>query len=195
MPLWAISAETERNRHGLQRTLQYWCQSNASFVEICGETKYRGRSRRRVVRKPFSMIFVRYPHRYFVNISSHIQWYRERGVHATAVIIMRDSTIALIGKASHCPNEQVAAKQNEHAWELAREAIIRLDPSNEIVLVSYEGLMSLHETYLFDFYRRLGINSINVPDFEDGNAKYVVPDRRRPTSSKMTHGLMRYCGK
>jgi hypothetical protein len=118
--------------------------------------------------------FVRYTHRYFVNISSHTQWYRERGVYATAVIIMRDSTISLISKASHCPNQYVAAKQNEHAWELAREAIVRLDPSNEIMLVSYEGLMLLQETYLFDFYRQLGIDSVYVPDFKDGNEKYVV---------------------
>jgi hypothetical protein len=54
------------------------------------------------------------------------------------------------------------------------EAIDKLDPS-EVVLVSYEGIMSLGRSYLFDIYRQLGINSRYTPSFKDGNAKYVVP--------------------
>jgi hypothetical protein len=61
------------------------------------------------------------------------------------------------------------------------EAIDNLDPSSEVVLVSYEGIMSLGESYLFDIYRQLGINSTYTPSFKDGNAKYVVAP---PTSPK-----------
>jgi hypothetical protein len=42
------------------------------------------------------------------------------------------------------------------------------------MFVSYEGFMSLRETYLRDFYRQLEINSTKVPYFKDGNEKYVV---------------------
>ena len=118
--------------------------------------------------------FVVYPTRFFINVTSHIQWYRERGVEATAVIMMRDSSISQISKVrSRCPNKNVAEEQNEHARQLMREAIDKLNPSSEIVLVSYEGLISLRESYLYDIYRRLGINSTYAPSFQDANAKYI----------------------
>jgi hypothetical protein len=118
--------------------------------------------------------FVVYPTRFFINVTSHIQWYRERGVEATAVIMMRDSSISQISKVrSRCPHKKVAEQQSEHARQLMREAIDKLDPSNEIVLVSYEGIMSLRESYLYDIYRQLGINSTYTPSFKDGNAKYI----------------------
>jgi hypothetical protein len=119
--------------------------------------------------------FVVYPSRFFINVTSHIQWYRERGVEATAVIMMRDSSISHISKLrSLCPQEKVAEQQNEHARQLMREAIDKLDPFSEIVLVSYEGIISLRESYLFDIYQQLGINSTYTPSFKDGNAKYIV---------------------
>jgi hypothetical protein len=122
--------------------------------------------------------FVVYPRRYFVNITSHIQWYRDRGVEATAVIMIRDPSISTASKIiSHCPQEKVAEEQNEHARQLVREAIDKLDPSSEVILVSYEGIVSLQESYLFGIYRHLGINSTYTPSFKDGNAKYVVGRR------------------
>ena len=59
----------------------------------------------------------------------------------------------------------------------------------ELILVSYETLMTLQDTYLIDLYEQLGItpnvvdgknNDVNsnslhyyIPRFVDGNAKYV----------------------
>jgi hypothetical protein len=132
--------------------------------------------------------FVIYPTRFFVNVTSHIQWYRERGVEATAVVIMRDASISKISKIqSHCPLKEVAEQQNEHARQLMTEAIDKLDPSREVVLVSYEGMMSLGRSYLLDIYRQLGINSTYTPSFKDGNAKYVVAPEPRRKTIKMTY--------
>jgi hypothetical protein len=124
--------------------------------------------------------FVVYPRRYFVNVTSHIQWYRDRGVEATAVLMIRDPSISTISKvSSHCPQEKVALEQNEHARQLMREAIDKLDPFSEVILVSYEGIVSLQESYLFGIYRQLGINSTYIPSFKDGNAKYVIGPPRK----------------
>lgn len=129
--------------------------------------------------------FVVYPTRFFVNVTSHIQWYRERGVKATAVMMMRDASISQISKIqSHCPLEEVAEQQNEQARQLMMEAIDKLDPSSEVVLVSYEGMMSLGRSYVLDIYRQLGINSTYIPSFIDGNAKYVVTPEPRMRRSR-----------
>ena len=45
---------------------------------------------------------------------------------------------------------------------------------NELIIVSYETLMTLQETYLFDLYDQLGMfDATYIPEFVDGNAKYV----------------------
>ena len=47
-------------------------------------------------------------------------------------------------------------------------------PPERVVLVSFEGLLSLGMPYLQDIYRRLGMeNATHVPDFEDANQKYI----------------------
>lgn len=140
--------------------------------------------------------FVRYPGRFFLNITSHIQWYQERGVEATAVLMARDSTISQLAKIKvHCPNRQVAKEQNERAREFMREALVKLDSSTgQVILVSYEGVMGLKAPYLFGIYQQLGINSTYVPDFRDGNQKYVVSPKPPPRSAlqqNATHGSSR----
>ena len=42
-----------------------------------------------------------------------------------------------------------------------------------VLTVSYEALMALRESYLFDTYKMLGVNSTYIPEFKDGNAKYI----------------------
>ena len=117
--------------------------------------------------------FVQISSRFFVNITSHIQWYLEHGVDATAVILMRDNTIAHISKTNTiCTNAEVSRQQNEYANDITRQAIQQLPPSR-IVLVSFEGLVSLGMPYLLDVYRRLDINSAYMPDFKDANKKYI----------------------
>jgi hypothetical protein len=118
--------------------------------------------------------FVEISSRFFVNITSHILWYLERGVDATAVVLMRDRSIAHLSKtATICKNANVSRAQNEYANSITQEAIQKLDPSR-IVLVSFEGMVSLGLPYLQDIFRQLRIqNSTHVPNFLDANEKYI----------------------
>lgn len=125
---------------------------------------------------------VNLPQRFMVNITSHIKWYTERNVEATAVVMIRDDFAHLHGKLrTHNDDMNHAMAEDEHAKGFIIEAIQHLEslPKNgrapQIVLVSYETLMSLREPYLFDLYRRLGINSTLSPVLENGNKKYIVP--------------------
>jgi len=102
---------------------------------------------------------------------------------------VRDRSISRAGKMkSHCSDEAVATLEEETARSIMSEALrkygrrgrlkdpgISHDRSNEerVITVSYEALMGLREPYLFDTYKMLGINSSFVPDFKDGNEKYV----------------------
>jgi len=124
--------------------------------------------------------FVQVSSRFFVNITSHIQWYLEHGVDATAVILMRDNSIAHISKTnSICSDANVSQAQNEYANKITREAIEMLPPER-VVLVSFEGMVSLGMPYLQDVFRRLGIHSAtHVPDFRDANKKYINADLLR----------------
>lgn len=125
-----------------------------------------------------------YPLRFFVNITSHVEWYRSRGVDCTAIIMTRDYSTHLDGKKKHMlwPLfwNRVAAAEDRYGKQLMVEAMSVLDASisparglAELVLVSYETLMFLREDYLFKVYQQLGIESDYVPTFHDGNAKYV----------------------
>lgn len=122
------------------------------------------------------------PQRFMVNITSHIQWYLERNVEATAVIVVRDDYAHLHGKLRiHNDEMNHAMVEDERAKEFIVEAMQKLEslPKNghapQIILLSYETLMSLREPYLFDLYKRLGINSTLSPVLENGNKKYIVP--------------------
>ena len=90
------------------------------------------------------------PQRFMVNITSHIQWYSERNVEATAVIVVRDDYAHLHGKLrTHNDAMNHALLEDEHAKEFIVEAMQQLEslPKNgrapQIILVSYETLMSL----------------------------------------------------
>jgi len=115
------------------------------------------------------------PRRFFLNISSHIAWYRKFGVDATAVILVRDENLHLHGKLAHHNKHMLNRAQEEDAIgkEIIRDAIERLERDSEILLASYETLMSLQDIYLFDLYRKLRIQSSYIPEFKDGNSKYI----------------------
>lgn len=124
--------------------------------------------------------FALYPRRFFINITSHIEWYLSRGVDITVVLSMRDKSISHGSKLrDHCLNETITLSENVNAREIMAKALEkygrrgRFKSGERVIAVSYEGLMSLKDTYLFDVYRSLGINSSYVPDFRDGNEKYV----------------------
>ena len=124
-----------------------------------------------------------YPLRFFVNITSHVEWYRSRGVDCTAIIMTRDYSTHLDGKKKHMlwPIfwNRVAAAEDRYGKQLMVEAMNVLDGSvspggkAELVMVSYETLMFLRQDYLFKVYQQLGIDSAYIPTFRDGNAKYV----------------------
>jgi hypothetical protein len=126
---------------------------------------------------------IEYPRRFFVDIKSNAQWYQDRGVPSvTIVVVVRDTSMHFQGIwKQHCPNATAARLQFEHGTFLLHEAmkLLQLQSSNpqqsvvKIMLVSYETLMFLQETYLMDIYRQLGIESTYVPRFVDGNAKYI----------------------
>jgi hypothetical protein len=132
----------------------------------------------------------RYPRRFFVNITSHIQWYRSKGVEATAILVLRDETIHSIGKQhQHSKNSSQAVLEDEHGKKLIVEAMNLLPASHHLV-VSYEALMSLRGPYLLHLYDLLGINSTFVPAFKDGNQKYVrsIHDKK-PTVPTVKTGI------
>lgn len=125
---------------------------------------------------------VEYPNRFFIDIASHIKWYRERGVVASAVIVVRDSSIETISKYhDHCRRNDLANLENNHAMKIIKEAVKKLstetgpDGTTELLIVSYEAIMAIGDTYFLDFvFPNLGIRSSRVTaSFIDGNRKYV----------------------
>lgn len=130
--------------------------------------------------------FALYPKRFSVNITSHIEWYLSRGVEVTAILSARDRTISTKSKLQdHCKLE-IGVEEDEVALDLMTEALERYGKRGSngererALVVSYEGLMGVGKSHLFDLYRKLGINSTYVPVFADGNNKYVTPFKNKP---------------
>jgi len=116
-----------------------------------------------------------YPIRFFTNISGHIEWHLARSVDVTVVLSIRDQSISLEGKKNaHCKQHQIARAEQIRASVIMQQAIRKYGPSGRVVVVSYESLMMLKESYLYRIYETLGIDSKYSPDLtKDGNAKYV----------------------
>mmetsp|Transcript_42376 Transcript_42376/g.90163 ORF Transcript_42376/g.90163 Transcript_42376/m.90163 type:complete len:385 (+) Transcript_42376:117-1271(+) len=126
-----------------------------------------------------------YPRRFFVNATAHLEWHLRRGVDITVVLVVRDKSISRAGKmTTHCPDETAAREEEEKARAIMSDALrnygrlgrlISSDNPNEerAIAVSYETLMALEDSYLLGIYKMLGINSTFIPDFKDGNKKYV----------------------
>jgi hypothetical protein len=124
--------------------------------------------------EPFGPKLIPRPGRFFVNVTSHIQWYRERGVDARAVVVVRDPSLHFKGiLKTHCPNETAAYEQFVTGRALLKHAMQHLDP----VVVSYEALMTLQTKYLQEIYNELNISTSSLkayqqPTFSNGNVKY-----------------------
>ena len=131
----------------------------------------------------------KYPCRFFVNITSHIEWYQQRGVEATAVIMVRDQNAQLQGATKHARRETVALKEKQIGHDLMAHAMQFLPES--VVLVSYEAMMLLGDTYLHSIYRQLGIQSQYSPPYKDGNAKYFRRKKLQTVNSTMRNGRNR----
>lgn len=126
----------------------------------------------------------RYPHRFFVNITSHVRWYQARGSQVTAILMIRDDLMHHQNKLkTHAHgNINTAHREDLIGKRIMAEAIQTLSTHSsptqkrdmpELVITSYETLMAMKENYLFWLYRQLGVNSTFVPTFKNGNAKYI----------------------
>jgi hypothetical protein len=106
--------------------------------------------------------FALYPKRFFVNITSHIEWYLRRGVDITVVLSVRDRTMSAESKLNNHCSLDMGAKEDEVALELMSEALERFgkrgsdEDKARVVVASYEGLMRFGKEYLFDLYEELG---------------------------------------
>ena len=128
----------------------------------------------------------KYPTRYFVNITSHIEYYLAHGIDIQVVVVMRDHSISMKEKLRNdCPEVGVAENEDKVALSIIKEAytkygkhgsMLKRGEKERVIAVSYEGLLELKDAYLFDIYHQLGINSTYVPTTleEDGNAKYIA---------------------
>lgn len=113
--------------------------------------------------------------RYFVNITSHVNFYRRRGVDTTAVIVVRDPALHFRGiLKNHCGNETAAFEQYKTGRAIIQYAIDHLDPDS-FLIVSYETLMTLQGGYLKEIYKSLNIQTNYIPKFKNGNIAYA-PD-------------------
>ncbi len=132
-----------------------------------------------------------YPKRFSVNITSHIEWYVQRGVDVTVILSTRDRSISVRGKEkNHCHIEKLRRREDKVAIELMNEALEKYGAFGSIrrglvIVSSYEALMSMKDEYLFGLYKQLGINSTFVPSFSDGNEKYVT-DANEANTDKLS---------
>ena len=66
----------------------------------------------------------RHPTRYFVNITSHIEWYESHGTTVTALIVFRDTSIHFRGVLQkHCKNETAAYEQYQRGLSVIQDAL------------------------------------------------------------------------
>lgn len=110
---------------------------------------------------------------------------------------MRDHTISTVAKTKYCCLDENTAKEDDFALALIKDAIkqygiqsaSKIRDRARVIPVSYEAMMELKDTYLFDLYHQLGINSTYTPMFKDANAKYVTDlkkeDLKKDAARKM----------
>jgi hypothetical protein len=114
------------------------------------------------------------PHRFFVNMTTHITWYRERGILVYPIMVVRDPALHLKGvtdrRKGHTPNDQAAYGQYETGRAIMVETIEKgLNP----IIISYETLLTLQRPYICQLYETLGIETNFLPTFKNGNTKYL----------------------
>jgi RecA/RadA recombinase len=165
------------------------CQEEARISENNKDGSLKWRCGAKCGEGQFSGLAL-YPDRFYVNITSHIQWYLTRGVDAKVVLLLRDKTISnkekLRSHHCHIPPE-VADIEDDTAMEIMREAYQRYGEEERVMVVSYEGLMQFQQSYLFGIYKSLGIESTYVPDFVDENRMFVAPDRQHQMHGPSLH--------
>ena len=141
--------------------------------ERCGKDQLSGR--------------VFHPGKFYVNVTSHIQWYMARGVDVKVILLLRDKTISIKERMRrrHCYTSFESAHiEHDTAVEIMREALQNYWGERVVVVVSYEILMQLKQTYLSGIYKMLGIESTYQPDFVDENRLFVAPDHQHEKHGK-----------
>ena len=148
--------------------------------------------------------------RFFVNISTHITWYRERGVLVYPIMVVRDPLLHFIGLLNKStpgrapkgtttdttPTEQEVdrmAHRSYNEYKVGQAIMVEtiakgLNP----IVVSYETLMTLRINYLCHLYWLLGIDSDYLPSFKNGNTKYLQKQQQEPAmsgSDEATNGM------
>jgi hypothetical protein len=127
----------------------------------------------------------RYPRRYFVNITSHIQWYRDRGVDASAVLVVRDKTIGSIARSFvHCIKNKTREQEEQVGLSIMKEAMEYYQqpdpryPSPPLVVASYETIINMGAPYVNFLLNQLQLPSIHENKrwaIKDGNERYIQP--------------------
>lgn len=124
-----------------------------------------------------------YPKRFFVNITSHIQWYRDHGVEASAVLVVRDKSIGAMARSFvHCALPQEREEEEALGMKIMREAMqvfqgnLEDNSAPALVLLSYETLLNVGLPYLNQVLHQLHLpplRTADVPNLKDGNKRYI----------------------
>lgn len=97
-----------------------------------------------------------YKKRFFVNITSHILWYRERGVDARAILVVRDQNIGSLARSmGHCPIPKAREQEEKLGVQLLHEAMEAIP--DQVTILSYETLLMLGLPYLNSILQELEI--------------------------------------
>ena len=121
------------------------------------------------------------PPRFYVDIVSHIRRYRQAGVRATAVLVIRDDYAHFVSKVHHHQaSVSKALEEDARGKQLLETAMQQLTPQEEVVVLSYETLMSIPKAYLSQICQQLGIDAdylskANLLEFRNGNRQYIHP--------------------
>lgn len=136
------------------------------------------------------------PSRYFVNISTHVQWYRNLGVKVVPIMVVRDPSFHFHGilqaRPGHCRNETAAWLQYETGREILLQSMSSIHKGGgagvDPIIVSYETLMTLQDDYLRTvLYPELNLtNATYLPRFRDGNLKHVSSSTTSSTTTATT---------
>lgn len=142
--------------------------------------------------------------RVFSDIIGTKEWWESLGVEFKVIIILRDTTIARIGRRKHkyCLNETLLLNEEAYGTDIIQRAIEKyimpedevgddadgirrrlssasdsvtatLPMGNNVVLVSFESLIRLKDTYVKMIYKALDIETDYMPLICDANARYV----------------------
>ena len=117
--------------------------------------------------------------RRFVDVNKKLQEFVTAGYDVKFILTVRDISIVTQSKCREHLSKlgskamSVATSENERARSTMLE--VWTNPALEKVLISYETLMFLGVPYLQQELQKIGLNPTDLPEFKDGNPKYLNP--------------------